>query len=337
MGVSTDRLSQAFSMALEQRSKEMQDLVTNSNVLMRVLKDKGLHKTYSGPTIRERLQTAQTGTAIWYSGYKFLNPKPKELFQDAEFVPKMLAVSPTISNEELLQNQGRNQLRNLYADYISAAQEEMKDIFDIALHSDGSAFSGEQLTGLQAAVPTVVDSGTYGGIDRGANTWWRTSIYDADTDFSDIGTQVTAATIYGMFERIVIERSRGKKGPNCILSHQNHYTKFSSALNAIQRITTEGPLAQLGFPSLKFAGAGKSMEVVLEGGIGSNMPADTSYMLDTDSMAIRYHPERYFTRFGGKQMPINQDAIVQHIGFMGEFTQKSPLHNAKIIDSDTAS
>jgi hypothetical protein len=32
-------------------------------------------------------------------------------------------------------------------------------------------------------------------------------------------------------------------------------------------------------------------------------------------------------------MPINQDAVVQHIGFYGNLTMSNPLHMAKLYDS----
>jgi hypothetical protein len=37
---------------------------------------------------------------------------------------------------------------------------------DISLHSNGTRFGGKELGGLQAAIPTVTNSGTYAGIDR---------------------------------------------------------------------------------------------------------------------------------------------------------------------------
>lgn len=337
MAVSTDKLSQAFSMALEQRSNETVDLVSDSNVLLTVLKDKKRFKSYSGPTIRQRVNFAQTGSGVWYSGYKFLNPKPGDYFYDAEYTPKLLAVSATLSGEEILQNSGANQLKNLMTEIIGVAQQEMRDIFCASLHSNGAGFGGEELVGLQAAIPTAAGTGTYAGISRDTNTWWRTTTYDADTDFTGIGTQVSSTTIRAMYEKVVIERSLNKMGPDCILASQEHYTAFSAALTNIQRVTDDGPLAQLGFPALRFAGAGRTMEVVLEGGIGTNMPSNTTYFLQSEGMHIRYHPDRYFKPFGGRQTPINQDAIVQHMGFMGEMTLINPRHMAKLYDSDLGS
>ena len=49
-------LSADLSMALEERSSGYQDLVSNNNALLAVLKRKGLWQTYSGPRIRQTLQ-----------------------------------------------------------------------------------------------------------------------------------------------------------------------------------------------------------------------------------------------------------------------------------------
>lgn len=329
MAVSSDKLSQAFSLTLEDRSSETQDLVTNSNVITAVLKSKGKMKPYSGPTIRYRLNYAQTGTVVWYDGYDYLNPAPADLVRDAEFTPKMLAVSPTISMEEVLQNEGRNKLMDIIDMYIDVAQGEMKDEFARALHSNGLGSGGKELVGLQAAIPTDPTTGTYGGISRAApNTWWRTNEFAIASDFTGIGTTFVSTTARQIYESVLISTSRGKDGPDIFLASREHYVAFSAALASIQRITDRDGI--LGFPSLKFAGVGRTIDVVLEGGIGTNMPANVTYALDTNGLEIRYNPKRNFTAFGGRQTPINQDAIVQHMGWMGELCVFKPLHQSKI-------
>ncbi len=328
-----ERLQEAFSLALEDRSKGYADLVSNSNAILYLMKKKGQFKTFSGPTIRERLLYNESGTYTRYSGYQYLNPTPAELFNDAEFTPKLAAVSVTLSGEDILKNSGTNQLMDIMEEHISAAEVELVDRFVEDLHSDGTA--SNQIGGLQAAIPTT-PTNTYGGIDRSANTIWATTTYDADTDFTGI-TQVTSSTVKTIFDNIMIERSRGTKGPDVICASQQHYIAYTAATTAIQRIQDENELGALGFTNLKYYGAGKSVDVVLEGGIGSAMPDDVTYFIDTKALRFRYHPDRNFVKFGGKQMPINQDAMVQHIGFFGNLTLNNPLHTAKLYDSDTAS
>lgn len=330
---SNEHYQEVLSLALEDRSTDYADLVSNSNVILYLLKKKGMWKTFSGPKIRKRLLYAESGTYKRYSHLQFLNPKRKELFNDAEFEPKLAAVSVVLSGEDILKNSGENQLLDIMEEKITAAEQELQDRFVEDVHSAGTAEN--QIGGLQLAIPTDPTTGTYGGIDRSANAIWRTSSYDADTDFAS--TQVTKDTVQGMFRTIVIQRSRNMQGPDCIASSQEHFQAYSDAVESIQRITDENELGKLGFSNIKFYGAGKSIPVTLEGGIGTAMPANTSYFLDTDGLGFEHHPDRNFSQFGGKLVPVNQDGIVQHIGFMGNLCMNNPLHQAKLYDSDTAS
>ncbi len=332
-----ERLQEALSLAIEDRSTGYQDLVSNANVLLSIMKKKGMWRTFEGPTIRERLLFAESGTYTRYSGYQFLNPKPAEIINDAEYTPKMAAVSVVLSMEDILQNSGSTaQLMNIMDVHMEAAEQELQDRFTEDLHADGTADAGRQIGGLQLALPTDPTSGTYGGISRASNAIWRTTTYDANSYFTGY-TAVNATSIKPMFNQICIERSRGKKGPDCILASQEHYLAYQAATEAIQRITDGGTStannAGPGFPSLKFYGAGRSIDIYLEGGIGSAMPSGVTYFIDSDALKFRYHKDRNFTKFGGKQTPVNQDAVVQHIGFYGELTMCNPLHMAKLYDS----
>jgi hypothetical protein len=324
-----DRLTEAFSLALEDRSRGYADLVSNSNAILAVMKRKGGMKTFSGPTIRERLLYAESGTYVRYAGYEFLNPAPAELFNDAEFTPKLAAVSVTLSGEEILKNSGRNQLLDVMEEHMRAAEQELQDRFVEDLHSDGTADGGRQIGGLQLAVPTTTNSGTYGGIDRLAVPLWRTGSY---TGASEVSASLSSTNIHDAYTSVLIKHTRGTKGPNLIAADATHFRFFQAATVNIQRISKEGGLAQLGFPALSFAGAGYELDVVLEGGIGSAMPSGTSYFLrlGEDGIRFRYHPDRNFVAFGGKQRPVNQDAVVQHIGFYGNLTMANPLHQAKL-------
>ena len=326
---------QVLSMALEERSPAWQDLVSNSNALLAVLRRKGLWEAYSGPRIRETLQIAKQD-AQWYSGYDFLDNPPIELFNDAYYTPKMVAVPISLTMEEILNNQGANQLKPVLKSYIMAAESSLEDAMDTAIHSDGTANGGKQLTGLAAAVPIVTNSGTYGGISRTDNAIWRTTTYDINSAFTSIGTGVSSTTIRPFLNRIMTARSRGRRHADLLLMSPEHYEAYDAATLAIQRVSnSSSELGKLGFSTLEYIGGGKRAEIVLDGGIGSNMPANTTYGLDTDSLRLRYNPSRNFDKLfeGDGQKPINQDALAQFIGWMGELTMTNPLFNWRMYDS----
>lgn len=330
----TAAYQQALSMALEDRAPAWQDLVSNSNATLAILKKKGLWQSYSGPRIRETLQFGET-TAQWYNGYDFLDNPPVDLFNDAYFTPKMVAVPISLSMEEILNNQGAAQLKPVLKSYIMAAEKSLSDAMDTGIHSDGTGNGNKQLDGFAAAIPIVNTSGTYGGISRTDYSIWRTSTYDVNTYDTAIGTGITSTTIRPFLNKIMTARSRNRDYADLLLMSNEHYAAYDAATVSVQRIQKEGGLAKLGFSTLEYTGGGKSAEIVLDGGIGSNMPANTTFGLHTDSLRLRYNPDRNFAKLfdGDGQKPINQDAIAQFIGWMGNMTMVNPLFNWRMYDS----
>lgn len=329
----TEALQERFSLAVEDRSSGYVDLVSDANVVLSLLRENGGWKTYQGPTIRERLMYQLHGSYVRYSGFEFLTPVHAEIISDAEFVPKQSAVVFSLSMEEILANSGSDaQLLDVFATHMEAAEMELENKVTEDIHSDGTADGGRQIGGMQLVLPDDPTTGTYGGISRASVTAWRPTRYDISAYSWDNTTETTisATGAHPIFSQVMRELSKGKKGPDLILSSESHYGGFEASLQAIQRITNGGGQGKLGFPSLKFYGGGRSVDVVLEGGIGSYMPDDTTYVIDSKSLCMRYHPQRNFSRMGGKQRPINQDAVVQQIGFMGELTMRDPQHMAKL-------
>jgi hypothetical protein len=330
--------AQILSMALEDRSSEYQDLVSNNNALLAVLKRKGLWQTYSGPKIRQTLQIAKQ-VAQWYSGYdQLLNPAI-DLFNDAFFDPKMIVVPIILSYQEILNNQGEAQLIDVFDAYMDAAERSLSDAMDVALYSDGTANGGKQLTGLKTAIPVVTTAGIYGGIDRATagNAIWRTTSWDAQSAMAGT-TQVNSTTIRPLLNYIMTKQSRGRDYADLLIMSPEHYAAYDAATVAIQRQTNETSLGKLGFTALEYIGGGKRAEIVLDGGIGSNIDANTTFGIDTGSLRLRYHPNRNFDKLftGEGQMPIDKDAIAQFIGWMGELTMVNPLFNWRLFDSNPA-
>ena len=329
---------QILSMAVEDRSSSYEDLVSNNNALLAVMRRKGLWQTYSGPRIRQTLQIGKQ-VAQWYSGYdQLLNPAI-DLFNDAFFDPKMVVVPIVLSMQEILNNQGENQLEDVLDAYMEAAERALEDAMDAGLYGDGTANGGKQITGMATAVPIVPTTGVYGGIDRATATIWQTKTFDAHTYSAAIGTQVNATTIRPLINAVMTKQSRNRNYADLLIMSPEHYAAYDAATVAIQRQTNETSMGKLGFTALEYIGGGKRAEIVLDGGIGSNMPANTTFGLNTDSFRLRYHPERNFDKLfeGEGQMPIDKDAIAQFIGWMGELTMVNPQMNWRLYDSVPAS
>jgi len=338
MPVVTDRqYRQILSTAVAERSSGIEDLVSNSNPLYAKLKQKNRFRAFSGPEIRQTLQINKQEVQ-WARGYDILANPPIELWNDAVWSPAAVYVPISLTGQEMRANQGRNQIHDIIEGTMEAAEGALVDAFDLALHGDGTADGGKQIIGLGGAIPIITNTGVYGGINRADVPLWRTSTFDADTDFPTIGTQVDSTTIRPMLSRILAQRSRNNRAADLLVMSEEHYWAYDAATTAIQRIQREGGLASLGFAALEYVGGGTRAEIVLASGLNNNMPSNTTYGIETSSMWLRYREGFNFAKLfdGDGAMPINQDAMAQFIGWEGQLTMSSPLFNWRLVDSDPA-
>lgn len=327
--VTDEQLGEILSTAIAHKSGTYVDLISNSNAALYCMKKNNMMKTFEGPTIRQTLAFAESDTYTRYSGFGFQNPKPAEVLGDAEFTPKQASVSVAIAGDQLLGNMGsKTQLLNIMETKIDLAEQELEDRFVEDLHSDGTADGGIQIGGFQLAIPTDPTVGTYGGISRASAPVWRTQTFTAAGDFAALDVAVPA-DLRKMWRQVAIKTSVGKNGPDLILASEDHYVVMEESFTEIQRITNDDDMASMGFTTLIFNAGGRKMKIVLEGGQGSAMPSNTSYFLNSKDMAFYADKNRNFTSFGGKQRPINQDGVVQKIGFRGELVLANPRHTAK--------
>jgi hypothetical protein len=211
---------------------------------------------------------------------------------------------------------------------------------DLAIYSSGSGNGGKQLTGLDTAIPIANTTGVYGGIDRALNPIWQTKYYNIHTGGALTGqTQFTSTNARATLNNVMTKSSRGKDYADLLIMSPEHYAAYDAATVAIQHQTNETSLGKLGFSALEYIGGGKRAEIVLDGGIGSNMTSDTTFGINTDSFRIRYNANRNFDKLfeGDGQMPIDKDAVAQFIGWMGELTMTNPLFNWRMTDPTPAS
>lgn len=338
MPVTSDRqYRQLLSASMAMRKPGITELVFNNNVITAIIRANGNVRSFYGPEIRHHLQiNKQSGQ--YFTGYDKLRNSPIELFNDAYFVPTNIAVPISFSGTELLVNRGRAQVIDLFEEYEKSAVGSMQDTMEAGIFSSGTGSNGRELVGLGAAVPIVTNTGIYGGIDRSLNPIWRTSSYDAQTAFPDLGTQVDSTTIRPMYERILLQRSKGNKAADILIASTEHFQAFSASLVAHQRITSTGRIGRLGFPALEFAGAGFTSEVIPAAGIRSSMPANTTFGLRGDDLYLYQHPDRNMDMLfdGDGAMPINQDAIANFLVWFGQFVVGDPTYSWRLFDSNPA-
>lgn len=323
--MASPNLSEIVTTTLRNRTGKLADNVTRNNALLDRLKNRGKAKPFSGGrTIVQELSYAQNGTYKRYSGYEVLNISPSDVFSAAEFPIRQSAVAVSISGLEQLQNSGKEAIIDLLESRMQNAEDTMMNGMAADVYSDGTATG--QITGLQALVSTAPTSGTIGGIDRATWIFWRNIAYSAVTDG---GAAATSANIQRYMNAVALQLVRGNDGPDLIVAANGYYALYLESLQAIQRVTDE-KMAGSGFTSLKYFGAGRSVDVVLDGGFQGyssdtnpttgGAPANTMYFLNTNYIFYRPHRDRNMVPLDPDRFSVNQDAMVKLIGWAGNMT-----------------
>ena len=314
MAYANSNYSDVLATTIESRSGIVADNVTKNNALLTRLREKGRYKPFTGgSTILQELSFQANSTAMYYSGAEVLNISPADVISAAQFPIKQAAVAVTINGLEMLQNSGEEQIIDLFDARLDVAEASIENLISTGIYSDGTANNGKQITGLQAMVVANPATGVVGGIDRSTWSFWRNQTFDFSTD---LGVSASSSNIQTGFNRLYAKTSRGSDVVDLILLDNNLWGFFMSSLQNIQRFPGSSKMAELGFVASKYMNA----DVVLDGGIGGNIPASTGYFLNSKYIFFRPHTNRNFVPIGDERMSTNQDAIVRLIGWAGNMT-----------------
>jgi hypothetical protein len=305
---------------LENRSRKLADNITNNNALLSFIQARGRSRPFSGGReIYEELRYAQNQTFLWYSGYEPLNISLNDTMTAARFPIKQSAIAVVISGLEEIQNSGKEAMIDLVRARVDTAEDTFWNQMSAGVYSDGTAFGGKQIGGLALLISKAPTTGIVGGVDRSVQLWWQNIAVDQTVDARGA---VTAANIQSYMNSTTLQLKRNTDGIDLIVFDNNFYQFYLASLQTIQRIADEGQAKNVGagWTSLKYYGAGKSVDVVLDGGKNGQIPISTGYFINTDYLSYRPSAMRNFKVIGGDRANVNQDAIVRLYAWAGNLT-----------------
>jgi len=313
-------ISDIIATTIQHRNGVLADNLTNNNALLRKLKTRGNVRPFSGGNvILEEIMYNDTATnnVNSYSGYEVINISPDSPISAAQFDIKQYADAVTMSGLEMLQNNSKERIIDLIDGRMQVSEARLLNRIGSDIYLDGTGNGGKNITGLGAAVPDS-PTNTYGGINRTTWTFWKPTAYSGATNG---GAAVSQSNIIAYMTALGLSLVRGNDKPDLWVADNNYYGFYVNALQAIQRVTSDGSGdAGAGFASLKFYGGGMSADVVLDGGIGGAATANHMWALNTKYIYFRPHSERNFVPIGGERQAVNQDAIVKLYGWAGNLT-----------------
>ena len=323
---------QALTMAASARQSMIQDIVYDATPLTKILRDEGRIrvKRAGGPELTIPVMFDKL-EAQWFTGYDIIAITPKELINSAKFNWSRVVAPFSLNGTEILYNSGEEQLIDLISTYLEAAETSAREAFETGLVSDGTADGGRQMQGLGVAVPTVVNAGIYGGIDRGTVAEWRTSFYDISN--GDVAGYTTwdSTTARPIVSAVSLARSRNGRYPDLWIFDANMWGPVESSFVAHQRLASER-LGRLGFSGLTYITGAGPVDLVAAAGVGNVTPANTAFGIDTKGLSIWEFPGQSFVPFhpGNGVRPINQDAVAQGIVWSGQLVLENPLFTVRV-------
>lgn len=332
MAFANSAVTDIIATTIQSRSGTLADNLTNNNALLRRLKERGNYRPFSGGNvILEEIfyNDPSTNNANSYSGYEQINISPDSPISAAQFSITQYADAVTMSGLEMLQNSGKEQIIDLLEGRMRVSEARLLNRIGGDIYLDGTGNGGKNITGLAAAVPDVPTSGTYGGIDRATWTFWQTKKYSGVTNG---GAAVSAANIVQYMTNLALQLVRGNDKPDLFVADGNYFSYYVNALQAIQRVSSDGGgEAGSGFAAIKFYAGGMAADVVMDGGIGSAATANHMWALNTKYIHFRPHTQRNFVPIGGERQAVNQDAIVKLYGWAGNLTMSGSEFQGVLI------
>ena len=314
MAFANPNYTDIMATTIESRTRQIADNVTDNNAVLKRMSQRDRIKTVSGGVkILEELSFAENSNTGWYSGYDILPVGVSDVISAAEYDWKQAAAPVVISGLEQLQNSGKERMIDLMDGRMTVAESTMANLIAEGLYSDGTAAGGKQLTGLDAAISTTPAVGAYGGIDPAVFAFWQ-NVYETGT--TAVGGVVDPTNVQQAFNVVWAQLVRGMDRPDLIMVDSVMWATYTQSLQALQRFASPETGA-LGFPTLKYMDA----DVVLDGGIGGNCPANTAFFINSKYLCYRPHTNRNMVPLSpNKRYATNQDAEVQIIGWAGNMT-----------------
>jgi hypothetical protein len=308
---------------LRNHPNEVADNVSANNAFYRRLKEKGQIEKFSGGyELVEPLDFAENSTYQRFSGFDTLNIGQSNTLSAVKFDIVQAAVHVTASGEELRKNSGKEQLINLMKARVKNAMRTAANNMSVDIYSSGALTN--QMGGLGHLIQTN-GQGTVGGVDSGTYTFWRNQFREIS------GTNTwTKSTIKGDMNAVWLSLVRGTDHPDLIISTHDFYAAYWESLQDLARYNdpAKSSTATAGYAALKYVAA----DVIFDSNSNFSTTGEKMYFLNSNYLKLKVHSQANWQQLDDK-VPVNQDAVLIPIIFMGQMVCSNRALQGVLIDA----
>lgn len=305
---------------MRHHKKKVVDNVTKNNALLTLMKERGNIKTDAagGYEIAIPLSYAENSTYQRYSGYDTLNNGASDVLSAAKYDWAQVALHVTASGREVKINNSQERMINLVKSRVDVAMATAANNMSIDIYSDGALTN--QIAGLANIIQND-GTGTVGGIVSGTYTFWKNKFKEVS------GTGATFATLKAAMNAEWLLQTRGADKPDLIVMSHDFYAIYEGGLQDLQRYA-DAKMASAGFEALRY----KSASVIFDDNTNFGTTAEKAYFLNTKYLYLMEHPEARWTE-DDEKVPVNQDAVVVPIYWMGAMCTSNRSLQGVVIDA----
>lgn len=284
------------------------------------MKERGNIKTDAagGYEIAIPLSYAENSTYQRYSGYDTLNIGASDVLSAAKYDWAQVALHVTASGREVKINNSQERMINLVKSRVDVAMATAANNMSIDIYSDGALTN--QIAGLANIIQND-GTGTVGGIVSGTYTFWKNKFTEVS------GSGATFATLKAAMNAEWLLQTRGADKPDLIVMSHDFYAIYEGGLQDLQRYA-DAKMASAGFEALKY----KSASVIFDDNTNFGTTAEKAYFLNTKYLYLMEHPEARWTE-DDEKVPVNQDAVVVPIYWMGAMCTSNRSLQGVVIDA----
>lgn len=307
------------STTFRNHAKQIKDNLSNRNALLKYMRKRGnMKKLDGGLTITTPLDYAENTTYQRYSDWDLLDVSQSEVITSAEYQWRQIIINIVASGRELRINSGDSKIVDLAEAKLKNAIRTFSNNFSSDLYSAGTL--PNQINGLQALVADI-PTGTVGGIDANAWSFWRNKVFSASAN-----TVVPTADNFesDLMLPLWLQLDRGTDDcPDLIVADNNYYQLFEGSQLSMKRYTQSSSV-DAGLVSIKY----KKADVIFEGNAG--IPNNHMYMLNTEYLKLAVHENADLEEMDEKTNT-NQDGVVIPVIWMGNIICTNRAQQGVII------
>jgi hypothetical protein len=301
------------------------DVTYNSNLFFFRMNARNRKVLQGGYQVEVPIVYKQMAAGGFYQGFDLLDTSPSDTVLNAAWDWRQAEVPVSIDGLTLIRADSPEAVVNLLQFLFEQAQVQLADILGVGVWSDAKT-NLKSIDGLAGAIDDGTNTGTYGGIVRSTNAFWKSTIQAYSTPFPTNGLS-TMQTLFGTL-------TQGGRHPTIIPMTQGVYnlywqTSTSGQSFPVQPQGHDEQLAQNGFTNLLFNG----VPVVVDSHMAAVSP-NSIYMINEDYLYLYVNPRADFS-FREFREPINQDAMVAFVLWAGNLICTNPARQGKILSVTT--